>query len=29
MRRATLVGQRIIVVGGMGTKVWSCKEVLV
>ena len=27
MCRATLVGQRIIFIGGMGARVWSCKEV--
>ena len=27
VRSATLVGQRIIIIGGLGTRVWSCKEV--
>ena len=25
--RATLVGNRVIVMGGMGSRLWSCKEV--
>ena len=25
--RATLVGNRIIVMGGLGSRLWSCKEV--
>lgn len=24
---ATLVGQRVIIIGGLGVRVWSCKEV--
>ncbi len=25
--RATLVGNRLIVMGGLGSRLWSCKEV--
>ena len=25
--RATLVGNRVIVMGGLGSRLWSCKEV--